>query len=262
MSSIKLKPILLLNMKKIKRNEQGFSVVEFVMILVIIVLIGAAGYLVYKNHHKTSTAATTNTSATKPATSTSTKATTTKQASATQTSTCPSLTNVAQVPSGWQTYTSSKYNYSISYPASWGVTNSNGSVDNLPILDGVLFTPPQNQGPQYNLYVTQQSLSSAISNWQNDVKTKNYNGGLSGGPTVTILSNTSCTYQGLPAAEIVTKQDEGSAGISYDIEVDVSANGYLYDFSTNYSWGGTTLSNSTTPTIGDVLSVVESLNIK
>jgi Tfp pilus assembly major pilin PilA len=248
---------------KLKYNQKGFTAVEGLLIVLILVVIGAVGYMVYHNEHKTKIVNATSTSSNKPATSTkTTTATTTKQTSSAPSSTCPSITNAAQVPSGWQTYTSSKYSYSISYPSSWSVTNSGGSVDNLPILDGVLFTPPQNQGPQYNLYVTQQSLSSAISNWQNDVKTKNYNGGLSGGPTVTILSNTSCTYQGFPAAEIVTKQDDGSAGISYDIEVDVSANNYLYDFSTNYSWTSTTLSNSSDPSVGAVLSVVESLNIK
>ncbi len=37
--------------KKLK-NEKGFSAVEFILILVIIILIGAVGYFVYKNHHK------------------------------------------------------------------------------------------------------------------------------------------------------------------------------------------------------------------
>ena len=250
-------------MGKLQNNETGFGAVEVVLLVVIVALIGVVGWLVYKDQHKNATVSTINTSTNKPAAPTkTTTATSTQQTRSAPTSTCPSLTNATQVPSGWQTYTSSKYSYSISYPSTWNASNSGGSVDKLPILDGVEFTPPQNQGPQYNLYVTQQSLSSAINNWQNEVKTMNYNGGLSGGPTVTVLSDTACTYQGFPAAEIVTKKDNGSAGITYDIEFDVSANNYLYDFSTNYLWNSTTLSNNSDPSIGDVLSVVESLNIK
>lgn len=39
-------------MIKINKNEQGFSAVEFIMIIIIIGLIGAVAYLVYKNHHQ------------------------------------------------------------------------------------------------------------------------------------------------------------------------------------------------------------------
>lgn len=40
-------------MNKISKNEKGFSVVETLLVLVIVVLIGIVGYMVYKNHHKT-----------------------------------------------------------------------------------------------------------------------------------------------------------------------------------------------------------------
>lgn len=61
-------------MDKIKKNEAGFSAVEMTLVIVIVALIGAVGWLVYKNHHKTTTAAITSTatSSTKPATSTKT----------------------------------------------------------------------------------------------------------------------------------------------------------------------------------------------
>lgn len=36
-----------------KLSEKGFSAVEVILILIIVVLIGAVGYLVYKDHHKT-----------------------------------------------------------------------------------------------------------------------------------------------------------------------------------------------------------------
>jgi hypothetical protein len=40
-------------MGKLKTDEKGFGAVEAILIVIIIVLIGAVGYLVYKNNHKT-----------------------------------------------------------------------------------------------------------------------------------------------------------------------------------------------------------------
>lgn len=50
-------------MSKLSRNQKGFGVVEAVLVLIILVLIGAVGYLVYKNHQKTAASS----SANKPA---------------------------------------------------------------------------------------------------------------------------------------------------------------------------------------------------
>jgi Tfp pilus assembly protein PilV len=61
-------------MNRIYKNEKGFSAVEILMAIVIVVLIGVVGWLVY-NHHKTTTAsntAKTSTTPTKANTSTST----------------------------------------------------------------------------------------------------------------------------------------------------------------------------------------------
>jgi uncharacterized protein (UPF0333 family) len=63
-------------MKKIKNNQMGFSAVEVLMLVVIVALLGTVGYLFYKNHNKTTPAATTtNTGA--PATQTTPATTTT-----------------------------------------------------------------------------------------------------------------------------------------------------------------------------------------
>ncbi|HUD81259.1 MAG TPA: hypothetical protein VMR08_01355 [Patescibacteria group bacterium] len=64
-------------MNIISKSEKGFSAVEIVLVIAVVVLIGVVGWLVYKDHHKTTTALVTTTSSTKPATSTSTKTTTT-----------------------------------------------------------------------------------------------------------------------------------------------------------------------------------------
>jgi uncharacterized protein (UPF0333 family) len=42
------------NNKKLN-NQSGFSSLELILVLVVLVLIGAVGYIVYKNHHKTIT---------------------------------------------------------------------------------------------------------------------------------------------------------------------------------------------------------------
>jgi len=45
-------------MNKVSRNEKGFSAIEIVLVIVVIALIGAAAWLVYKDHHKTTTTST------------------------------------------------------------------------------------------------------------------------------------------------------------------------------------------------------------
>jgi len=56
-------------MNKSPKNEQGFGVVEGILVLVILILIGAVGYMVYKNHHhSTPVAKSVSTSSVKPST--------------------------------------------------------------------------------------------------------------------------------------------------------------------------------------------------
>jgi prepilin-type N-terminal cleavage/methylation domain-containing protein len=40
-------------MKKIFKNQKGFSAIEIIIVLVIVALIALVGYVVYENHHKT-----------------------------------------------------------------------------------------------------------------------------------------------------------------------------------------------------------------
>jgi len=68
-------------MNKLKQNESGFSAVEVVLVLIIVVLLGVVGWFVYKNQKKTSPSTTTTTSTTTP---TSTKTTTTPAPISTQ----------------------------------------------------------------------------------------------------------------------------------------------------------------------------------
>lgn len=45
-------------MKKLLKNEKGFGTLEAILIVIIIVLLGTVGYLVYKDRHKTATVVT------------------------------------------------------------------------------------------------------------------------------------------------------------------------------------------------------------
>jgi len=58
-------------MNNLKKNQRGFSTVELVLAIVILVSVGIVGWLVYKNHHKTPSANSTTT--TKATITTSTK---------------------------------------------------------------------------------------------------------------------------------------------------------------------------------------------
>jgi len=42
-------------MNKLSKNENGFSVVEIMLVVVVIVLVGTFGYFIYKKHNNTST---------------------------------------------------------------------------------------------------------------------------------------------------------------------------------------------------------------
>lgn len=58
-------------MGKLRNDQKGFSVVEVILVLVIVILIGAVGWLVYKNHQKntsTSTSSKTSTNTTQTST--------------------------------------------------------------------------------------------------------------------------------------------------------------------------------------------------
>jgi Tfp pilus assembly protein PilV len=95
------------------KNQRGFSAVESLLVLTIVILIGAVGYMVYKNHHKTS-GSTNNSNVSVEATSPSNSPYT-----------------------GWKIYTALSH-ISFKYPSNWTVTTSN----NAPVSKSVTVNAP------------------------------------------------------------------------------------------------------------------------
>jgi Tfp pilus assembly major pilin PilA len=120
-------------MGKLQKNETGFSVVEVVLVILIVALIGAVGWLVYKNHHKTTVATTTTASTSKPATSTKTATTTPSQP--------------VNPYAGWDTATLKYEQITYQYPSNWTVTDNSTSdaCGATPGSDYVILTSPNNE---------------------------------------------------------------------------------------------------------------------
>lgn len=87
-------------MNKISKNQKGFTLVEALLIILILVVIGGVGYMVYHNDHKAKTASVSTTAATKPKASTPAKPTT-----------------ESNLYAGWQTY--SGHGFTVKYPPNW-----------------------------------------------------------------------------------------------------------------------------------------------
>src|ERR1700722_1729362 len=95
-------------MKQLKKNEHGFSAVELVLVIIIIVLIGGVSWIVYKNHHKTNLSNNL---------STSTKLTT-----------APKRPTTTTIPyAGWKTYTLKQEKITFRYPSTWQLKDKSDS---------------------------------------------------------------------------------------------------------------------------------------
>jgi Tfp pilus assembly protein PilE len=107
-------------MGKIRNNEDGFSPLEVVMALVIVALISAVGFMVYKNHKTTSS---NNQSVAQSSTATKTQPTTT-------TTPQPSATSDPYV--GWKSYEFKGW-FSFKYPADYHISTEGEGSDTIAI---------------------------------------------------------------------------------------------------------------------------------
>jgi hypothetical protein len=90
-------------MNKISKNRKGFSAVEGLLIILILVVIGGVGYMVYHNDHKAKTVSA-STTAGKTSTASSTKSTT---------------ETTANPYAGWKQYCDGIDKYCFKYPSTW-----------------------------------------------------------------------------------------------------------------------------------------------
>ena len=95
-------------MGKVRKNEAGFSALEVVLVLVIVSLISAVGFMAYENQHKTKTASFATATTTKPATQIPAQTTT------------PAPTDPY---AGWKTFAANAGNLTLMYPSDWMITD-------------------------------------------------------------------------------------------------------------------------------------------
>ena len=115
-------------MNKFKSNESGFGAIEGLLVVAVIVLLGVVGYIVYKNHNKTTPSSTTTT------TTTPTKITT--------------PTPVPDASTKWTRVSSFNSKFSLLIPDGWKVNVSqardsiyvaddiSGNTDELKVVEG------------------------------------------------------------------------------------------------------------------------------
>lgn len=151
-------------------NQKGFSVVEVIIVLVVVGLIGGAGFVAYKNHNKKPTAnpvATTTTTKPDPAET-------------------QLITQATDPYAGWKSFTSDAGGFSLKYPADWTIAdNTPGSNEEQafllrsPIKDygsvwltfDVLNKAQQGTPPQYPVDSSIQSLSNGLRIWTSKMST-------------------------------------------------------------------------------------------
>ncbi len=112
-------------MIELKKNQNGFTAVEALLIMLILVVIGAVGYIVYHNDYKTKKAIVSTTAA---------KVTTTTSAKSS-----PTVT--------WQTYSNQQGGFTYQYPSNWvnSVTNQPEYYGSFSGVEGTITAPDGNK---------------------------------------------------------------------------------------------------------------------
>lgn len=171
-------------MKKLKNDESGFGAFEAVLIVIIVILIGAVGWLVYKNQHKDK--ATVNQSSAKTA--------------------AKSKSPAAKAPdpyAGWATYTSQD-GFTFKYPTDgWAITGArnpgytqvtgsqlNGSEYQVGLTENEGHDLSTN-GNTFNIYLNLggTGLTNALDNYTNAKSDPGFYANMYKGGAVTTLSN-------------------------------------------------------------------------
>jgi len=143
-------------MNKIRKNEQGFSALELILVILIIGILCVAGYFVYKNHKNTKTSS----------------------------SVAPYITKTASTNNstlGWKTFNWTYEGLSIKYPPTWNFENPNNSPN-----------PDYANSPEVFIKSNkQQTVNGYVASFDGG-KTEAYNGAFDIELSVNSLSNNIC----------------------------------------------------------------------
>lgn len=221
-------------MGTMKQNQQGFTLVETLLIILIVAVIGFGGYYVWHSQHTSS--------------STTTKST---------------------APAGWKTYISTTDKFSTVYPATWTYTASSSKANTIYASDSninvfsVDFSPPAPKtrtstpegpsSPYYEVGVINESVAQELQDDEKVLVTGN--NGTGSAVTSKILSVTTKNFDGYSAQYLETKITDNATGVPvYDVDVIFAANNLTYDF---YAQSKTSapLTNSTIKTAFDAFKI-------
>lgn len=193
-----------------KNNQKGFSVVEILIVIVVVGLLGGAGWYVWKSKDKNQTPITTNNTVQKTEPEIYKRSTT--------------------VPSDWKTYSNQQYKISMSYPQNWTIR----AEDNDGELSGWIYVDNgvNSQGmPWYGFYTQSKSLDEAIAEQKRIV---NDNQSAESGIKFTITNEKAYIIDGHKAVRIDTTSDDGTAPDSYNTKFYINANDKVYVFDLSF----------------------------
>lgn len=131
-----------------KNNKKGFSAAEILIVVVIVGLVGAVGWLVYDRQQDQSDNSQINAS--------------TRQ----QTTTRPQSTTNRETPKDWKKYSNEKYGFSFYLPANWQLHETDHSPADSAVnqLFSVSFAPPDSVHDFMMVEVLAMSLSEMLEN--------------------------------------------------------------------------------------------------
>ena len=186
-----------------KKSSKGFSAVELLIIIVVVGVLGAGGWLVWHRSKKNDT----------PVSKT--------QQSATQTTTYKRSTTV---PANWKTYHNTASKFSFSYPSDWSVRSS--ETDGPVTVD---IYPKGAANPQYIISTSDMTLAQAVADLKKNIQN---DPSIDKGVTYTITKDQQLTYDGHPAQRIDFISDDGTSKTP-GMQFFISANGKTYAFGWN-----------------------------
>jgi hypothetical protein len=223
-----------------KINQNGFSVIEGLIAIVVIVVIGLAGWLVYQRNNDTRDQTTATVAPLPPETYQRTK----------------------NVPADWTEYTNDEYGFRFVYPAGWKIEafkvpdgakpsdedpakENDFAVDFRPTSDGEMVV-------QHSFRVTHQSLNGAIAERKRIVaNTRSSDDGV----ILKITNEKRYIFDDYDMVRIDMESDDGTPPNSYSTEFYIQADDKVYVFDSGFQ-------DKKLQTDDELMTVFESIRIR